>query len=262
MILLREQLMITARRDITPGIFSLRFRDAEMAAQSHPGQFLMIRTSPHPYPLWRRAFSIARVYPETSELEILILKVGKGSQQLGMLGPGDSVNVLGPLGTPFDVESARNRQAILVGGGIGIAPLLFLADRLLPIAQSVHILFGARTAGQLIPMGQLEPYTEIITEDGSAGKTGRVTDFLRPLLLHSTDHPVIYACGPNPMLKQVQFLAETHGIPCQLSLETYMACGMGVCMGCPVPARTPDRPYYYACVDGPVFHADQIQFEE
>ncbi len=233
-----------------------------MASQARPGQFLMIRTSDSCIPLWRRAFSIARVYPESAELEILVLKVGQGSRQLAEFKSGDTLDVLGPLGRSFDLERAKNRNALLVGGGIGIAPLLFLADRLASLAQSITLLYGARNAQQLVPLKELAAHAEIITEDGSAGRKGRVTDLLRQHLNTNTTHPLIYACGPNAMLHQVMFLAHAFGVDCQVSLETRMACGIGVCMGCPVPRRKPTSNYYYACVDGPVFNAEEIQIEE
>ena len=230
-----------------------------------PGQFVMVGVAQKMVPLLRRPFSIHRLKVQNgtvTAIEILYKVVGKSTQLLASLKEGDAITMMGPLGRGFRVKAAY-RRSILVGGGIGIAPLCFLGDSLKAVQSdlSSHLaLIGGRSAEDVLCRGEMADLglgVSIATDDGSAGRKGLVTVLLSEAISeHRPD--MIYACGPHPMLKAVAAIAETHGIACQLSIETMMACGMGACLACAVPARkTPDT-YLHACINGPVFDSKDI----
>jgi len=168
--------------------------------------------------------------------------------------PGDDLFVLGPLGNTWTLPSA-DRTAVLVAGGVGVAPLVFLARELKRSGIPTRFLFGARTADDLPLREDIEDICtlHVTTEDGSVGHRGLVTDLLDGLLDDST---TVYSCGPHRMLEAVGAIAARRGVPCQVALESPMACGMGTCKGCAV--IDPDGNFKYVCTDGPVFEAQRI----
>ncbi len=248
---------IIRKTHLTTDIFSLTLRAPELAACLQPGQFVMIRVRQEVYPLLRRAFSVARVFPQQDAIEIMVQRVGTGSRILLEKEEGESLDVLGPLGSHFHYESLTS-PALLVGGGIGIAPLFFLAQQLQLHQREFKIIFGGRTHKQLFFLESFEAHIIPCTEDGSLGIRGLVTDVLQEQL-QEHPHATVFACGPNPMLKAVAQLCKRYGVSCQVSMEAPMACGVGVCMGCPVPRESGG--YAYVCKDGPVFPAEMINFE-
>jgi dihydroorotate dehydrogenase electron transfer subunit len=211
----------------------------------------------------RRAFSIAATQDDT--FDIVYRVEGRGTTLLSRHQRGDIMDVLGPLGVPFAPPAAHN---ILVGGGVGVPPLAMLAaqHRADPTYSMTGII-GARSKDYLVCVDDLEQNgiaVSIATDDGSVGTQGRVTELLEPMLdrlLPGAERPLVYSCGPLLMLRAVAKLCATYNVPCQVSLEESMPCGVGVCNGCVVPllhATDDYGAYRRICVDGPVMWAHEI----
>lgn len=221
---------------------------------SDPGQFAMLAaaerwgggTDERPY--LARAFSVARV--RDGEAHYLLEDVGPGTRRLCELGAGEGVWVLGPLGQGF-VSPHADRRALLVGGGVGIAPLAILQDTLTATGVASTAMLGFRDRAHAMG-GALLSDAALATDDGSVGHAGLVTDLLAAELRRD-GHAVVYACGPAPMLEAVRALCAEREVPAQLALEAGMACGFGACYGCVVPTR--GGGYLRVCVDGPVLDA-------
>jgi dihydroorotate dehydrogenase electron transfer subunit len=214
-------------------------------------------------PYLPRAFSVADSEPESGgvRLDFLAQDVGPGTERLCALEPGDRLWVHGPLGRPFSAPAELNPGspgAILVGGGIGVAPLALLRRRLLAAGVPARILLGFRDRANA---GGLELFdcseVRLASEDGHRGHTGYVTDLLG-VLLEGDDATgaAVYACGPPPMLEAVRAMCAERQVPCELAMETPMACGFGACFGCAVPRV--EGGYMRLCVDGPVVRGDEI----
>ncbi|MCK9461253.1 MAG: dihydroorotate dehydrogenase electron transfer subunit [Proteobacteria bacterium] len=238
--------------EVATGTALLRFR-GERPVAGRPGQFVMVRGAWGAHPVLGRAFSLVEVGAVGA---VLVRAVGDGTRRLCALAPGDRLSVLGPLGHGF-LGPAPDRTPVLVAGGVGVAPIAFLAESLAAAGTSPIIFYGARTAGDLPLADRLAAAGELTlaTEDGSRGERGFVTSALERLLASRRDAQ-IYACGPEPMLEAVARLAVACGAPCQVALESPMACGMGTCKGCAVLAARGD--YKYVCSDGPVFESAEI----
>jgi dihydroorotate dehydrogenase electron transfer subunit len=226
-----------------------------------PGQFAMLAAAErwgggeNERPYLARAFSIAR-WAE-GEAHYLLEDVGPGTRRLCELRAGDGLWVLGPLGQGFTVggRDLDQRRALLVGGGVGIAPLAILQDELVvQEAVSVRVLLGFRDALRAVGAALLRD-ARVTTDDGSVGPGGLVTDLLAAEL-DRDDHATVYACGPAPMLETVRAICAARAIPAQLALEAGMACGFGACYGCVVPRR--GGGYLRVCVDGPVIDAVEL----
>jgi dihydroorotate dehydrogenase electron transfer subunit len=227
-------------------------------ATARAGQFVHIRCGPSWDPLLRRPMSVFRVHEDGASL--MVREVGEGSTIIATSNPGATLDVLGPLGRPFDVWS-NVRRVVMVGGGYGVAPLLALADQLLPSGREVVLLVGAATADHVFPSALVPAEVEYgtATMDGGAGHHGFVTELL-PTYLEWAE--AVYACGPTPMLEAVARCAAParFGVagamksekPIQLAMEQHMGCAMGVCLGCVVTTR---RGFERVCRDGPVFDA-------
>ncbi len=214
-----------------------------------PGQFYMLTAAERwgggadERPFLPRAFSVMRA--REGELDFLLEDVGPGTNRLIELTPGDELHLLGPLGKGF-AAPRDGRRPVLVGGGVGIAPLAIWGDAL----DDPLTLLGFRDAAHA-EGAALIPGARIATDDGSAGHHGLVTDLLRDAL----GHVEVYACGPPPMLDAVAAICKEAGVPGQLAMESGMACGYGACFGCVVPTR---RGFVRLCVDGPVIDTDEL----
>jgi dihydroorotate dehydrogenase electron transfer subunit len=211
-------------------------------------------------PLLRRPLSVHRIGIDGTA-EFLYKRVGKGTELLSRYRPNDPIGLLGPLGRGFKVPSGTT--CIVVGGGLGIAPLLYLAETL-PAAPPSAIILGGRSS-QDVPriedFAALPHKVLITTEDGTLGYRGLVTELLERELGESKVVPImIYACGPLPMMRAVNEIAARAGVSCQVSLEARMACGIGLCLGCAVP-QAGRGGYKHVCRDGPVFDAGSIDWE-
>ncbi len=209
-------------------------------------------------PFLRRPFTIYDIKGE--RVEILYKVVGRGTNMMKDLKEGETVSLLGPLGNGFDLNGFIENP-VLVAGGTGIASLNMLVKRLAEGRgfKGGALLIGGKTSGDIIPFKKyidMGYKVEITTEDGSLGKKGLVTDLLEERV---SDKSVIFACGPNEMLKKVLEIARSRGIPSQLSLESVMACGVGVCLGCAVEVEGEER-YKLVCKDGPVFKGEEIRW--
>ncbi|HEX4186852.1 MAG TPA: dihydroorotate dehydrogenase electron transfer subunit [Solirubrobacteraceae bacterium] len=203
-------------------------------------------------PYLARAFSVARV--RDGQAHFLLEDVGPGSRRLCELGAGERLWVLGPLGQGFTAPP-QGRRAILVGGGVGIAPLAILQDTL---AREATVLLGFRDAARAKGAALLD-HAIVATDDGSAGHHGLVTDLLAAELRRDP-FAIVYACGPAGMLEGVRAICAQASVPAQLALEAGMACGFGACFGCVVPRR--GGGYVRVCVDGPVIDAAELDHVE
>jgi NAD(P)H-flavin reductase len=228
-----------------------------------PGQFYMLTTAERwgggqgERPFLPRAFSVLRTRPHTDavELHFLIEDVGPGTKRLSELGPGDSLLVVGPLGNGF-APPRENRAPLLVGGGVGIAPLAIWQDKLEHAhGHSLRPLLGFRD-GPHAQGARLLSRATVATDDGSAGYHGLVTELLEDELDTRADDVEVYGCGPPAMLEAVRAICTDGGVPAQLALESGMACGFGACFGCVVPTV---RGYMRLCVDGPILDAALLQ---
>lgn len=230
--------------------------------QQHPlpGQFYMIGTDFSYDPLLKRPFSIFREASsaEGGELQFLYRIKGKGTERMKEMKKGDTVNLLGPLGNGYPMPG-KNLTPVLVAGGIGIASLFPLAEKL---SGNVHLFYGARTKNELLMLNELKGLVKkeliISADDGSEGTKGTVVDALDNFFTRHASritHHVLYACGPSPMLEAVSKFAAEKGIKCYISMEENMACGVGACLGCTVKTK---KGYKRVCKEGPVFSAEEI----
>jgi len=253
-----DRAWVVHRESVGGEYFRLRLRPAKPFA-AQPGQFAMVKVGEGMDPLLRRPFSIHRVTGgESGEFELLFRVVGAGTERLARVHVGDRVDVLAPLGRGF---RPQGRHPLLVGGGVGVAPLLFLAESLLQDGARPKLLLGARADRDVLCHDDFRclavPYA-LATEDGSMGEPGLVTALLDRELQAGAEGVAVYACGPAPMLAAVARLCARAGVPCQVSLEAHMACGVGACLGCVVPGTS--QPYLRVCKEGPVFDAGEIDW--
>lgn len=243
------------------GFFRLVLKAPETAAAAQPGQFVMLRVSENLDPLLARPFGISAV-PSRSSIEIVYRVVGRGTALLTRKSAGHELSVLGPLGKGFPLPG-KDTTPVLVGGGSGFPPLHFLAQR---AGSRAHFFIGARNKECLPPASIIKSFRDVTsrvhvaTEDGSTGVHGMSTDILNAFLskMENKTHLVIYACGPHAMLAVASRIAAEHSIPCYVSMEERMACGLGACMGCSVPVKAGG--YKRACKEGPVFDSRDIEW--
>lgn len=252
--------MVIENRALSENIYLATLDAPQVAEKGRPGQFVMIRTGPGVEmggPLLKRPFSIHRFGPD-GRITLLYRLVGAGTRLMAGLKPGDRTEVLGPLGRGFTF-SEDLKQAYLVGGGIGLAPLPALAEAMAQTTRTI-LFYGARTAAELVPDHHLEHFPGekvLCTDDGSACRPGFVTEALAEALV--ANPAPIFACGPGPMLAATAALAARAGVPAQVSLEAHMACGVGACLGCVVPVKSDREPQYTrVCLEGPVFKAEDV----
>ena len=232
----------------------MKFFAPELAVKAEPGQFLSLKTGAFNTPLLRRPMSIHKITPPY--LEILYKVRGAGTELLSKYRAGEYIEVMGPLGKGFQTGGTF-KTAILTGGGYGISPLLALHDRLKKLDKRVITIIGARSAALVYKEGFTN--VKIATEDGSAGIKGLVTKVLDSACCKLGSEAVVFACGPDKMLKAVSGVAEKHNIPCQVSMENLMACGVGVCLSCVCATKKGLKSEYKrVCVEGPVFDSKEM----
>jgi dihydroorotate dehydrogenase electron transfer subunit len=247
---------------------SLTLVAPDIAEQARPGQFVEIAVPEGREILLRRPFSIHQASRRggwAGTLEVVFAVVGRGTEWLAGANPHDVLDVVGPLGRPFSYPR-EPRSCLLVGGGYGAAPLYFLAEELRARNMEVHMILGARDHDRVfkpIEGKRLAASIVITTEDGSMGEQGWVTDAL-PSVASRTGAGVVYACGPNAMLRAIADHCLAQRIPCQVAVEEMMACGLGVCWTCAVPLIAVDGRGWWnvrACVEGPVFNAARVWWD-
>jgi len=248
---------------LAPDIYLMRIKSGYIAQNALPGQFVNIRCCSGINALLRRPISICSVDREKGTFDIVFQLRGKGTELLAMKKAGDTVDIIGPLGKPFHMSDAFRKIAV-VGGGIGIFPLLFLLEETRSSEKAAFL--GFRNKECLVLSDDFERVCgslHISTDDGSAGRKGLVTGLLEESLVSGETYDIIYACGPGPMLKKAADLAKKHNIRCQVSLEQRMGCGIGACLVCACKTRQGDDwDYSHVCKDGPVFWSDEVIFDE
>ena len=251
---------ILENRDLGGGYFVLGLGGCQSLGDARPGQFVMLRGDWERDPLLPRAFSLMSVGPGGTA-EVLAKTVGRGTALLERTVRGARVAILGPLGTSFPSPSP-DFVDLLVAGGVGLPPLYMQAARAAAggLVGQCEMLYGGRGSPDLVLLSEMRAMgvsLHLTTEDGSSGEKGLVTAALEQRLTWHPGKAVrIMGCGPNAMLWAIGRMARDRGISCFISLEEQMACGIGVCLGCAIPARS--RPYRYVCSNGPVFDAADV----
>jgi len=244
---------IVEHEDVAKLVKKLTVYAPQIAEQAVAGQFIHVRVADTCHPLLRRPLSISGVDADNGTVSTIYRIVGRGTAHLATLKVSDTVDCMGPLGNGFNLDCER---PLLVGGGMGLAPLVFLAQRLCP--RPIEIVMGGRTRRELFwtdVFAQICSGVHVTTDDGSLGHRGFAVDIL-PDLLASKDFDMVYACGPHIMLEKVAQIAHSLAIPCQVSLEEYMACGVGACLSCTCAGNDGTRKK--VCTDGPVFWAGEV----
>lgn len=245
------------------GVYLLRLKTPTVAKEARPGQFIHIRCSETMDPLLRRPLSIHDI-AAGGELILLYQVRGRGTAWLARQQPGNSIDILGPLGRGFTLPS--NKRVALVAGGLGVVPLLFLARRALERGNKVDFFYGAQDKDRLYQRETLEAMglnLFLATDDGSAGFKGPVTKLWEQYLAERS-YDRSYACGPRAELAEFARLAARAAIPAEVSLEERMACGLGACRGCVTALRDACGNKYYenVCTGGPVFDAATVCWED
>ena len=243
-------------------IYSMWLKVPEIASQSVPGQFVDLYSRDGSR-LLPRPISLCEINQEEGSLRLVYRIAGAGTREFSGLGAGDCLEVLGPLGNGFPMEEMEGKHAFLIGGGIGIPPMLQLAKELSARygRDKVTAVLGYRDS-QMFLKKEFEPWASVAvaTEDGSAGTKGNVLDAIREQGLKAE---IVYACGPAPMLRALKAYGEEKKIPCWISLEERIACGIGACLACVFQSREVDGHSHVhnkrICKDGPVFLADEIE---
>ncbi|RMG11175.1 MAG: dihydroorotate dehydrogenase electron transfer subunit [Deltaproteobacteria bacterium] len=264
-----EAAEVRENRALGSGYHLLSLEAPEVAARAAAGHFLMLapapETGPSFDPLLPRPFSFLARDPAAGQVQLFFRTVGRGTRLLAAQPPGTRLRALGPLGRPWPDVPAE--PALLVAGGVGMPPILDLATELAARGRAVEVFYGGRGACDLHLLDRFRATRAsltLATDDGSQGWRGRVTEPLEARLADGATG-CLYACGPTPMLRAVARLGERYALPTYVSLEAPMACGIGVCRGCAVPARLGDgsghdapQSYRMVCVDGPVFEAGEV----
>ena len=257
---------ILSNQEIAPAYWRIRLSAPPSFVSAKPGQFIMVQVSDSISPLLRRPFGVFNTgTDEQPWFEMLYKVVGKGTALLASHHAGEIIDVLGPLGTGFD-QGSDDEEKLIVGGGIGLAPLYPLCKELTQKKSPVRLFVGGRTQADILCLEDFKALgvdCHVATEDGSLGTKGFVTKALEQHLDQLSGKAALYVCGPHGMLAAVARIADARQLPCQVSLENYMACGVGACLGCVTPGKnhsptTPD--YRCVCAEGPVFASNELQW--
>ena len=232
----------------------LRLTDNKPLPEMLPGQFVEVRVDGSSTTFLRRPISINFVDRERNELWLLVAMVGDGTRRLAELKTGEKLNCVLPLGRGFSLPKSPEQRFLLVGGGVGVAPLLELGRAMREMGCEPTFLLGAKTEADLLEIDEFKKYGRVCvtTEDGSAGERGFVTDHS---LLRDEHFDQICCCGPLPMMKAVAAFANRVGTPCEVSLENMMACGVGACLCC---VEKTTKGNVCVCTEGPVFDTKEL----
>jgi len=251
-----EDLLVIENIPLNENYFLLKLNCPSGLPPMFPGQFVSIRVDSSKETFLRRPFSIHDIDYSTDQISLFIKRVGKATDSLSYIKKGETLSAIFPLGNSFTLD--EEGHCLLIGGGCGVAPLLFLAKCLVEKKNSVTILIGGRSSCDIVLHEAYSGLGEVLymTEDGSLGEKGLVTahSFLERRI-QSFDR--IYTCGPEPMMKAVNRLAMKKNVPCEVSLENTMACGFGVCLCC-VTETTDGR--QCVCTEGPVFNTNRLKW--
>ena len=245
---------VLSNKEISCGIFEIRIKDGQMVETAKAGQFLHIKVCNFEVPLLRRPISICKIDKEEGILILLYQVLGQGTKILSQVRAGAALDVIGPVGNPFPIHI--DARCAVVGGGIGIAPLLQLTSEL----GECDAYLGFRSSSYY--KEEFSKYCSNVvlsTEDGSEGHKGYATD-----LLDVARYQVVYTCGPVPMMKRVAEICKANGVKCYVSVEERMGCGIGACLVCACKTKDKSGEMHYkkACLDGPIFDAEEVCFNE
>ncbi|WP_343208968.1 dihydroorotate dehydrogenase electron transfer subunit [Anaerolentibacter hominis] len=254
--MVKKRALITSNICLLDDIYSMWLKDADIAAEAKAGQFLSLYCNDGSR-LLPRPISICEINAGEGMLRLVYRIAGKGTEEFSRLSPGTSIEVMGPLGNGFTLEGTH---PVVIGGGIGIPPMLELAKQLTAKGLPVQIVLGYRDRTFLTEEFEKAGTVTIATEDGSSGVKGNVIDAVRKKGIVGD---IIFACGPTPMLKGIKAYAEEQDIPAQISLEEKMACGIGACLACVCKSKETDSHSHVKnkriCKDGPVFYAKEVE---
>ncbi|MBN1587993.1 MAG: dihydroorotate dehydrogenase electron transfer subunit [Pirellulales bacterium] len=266
--------------EIARHTYRVRFRAPEIARRVVPGQFVMLRLPGMLDPLLGRPLAVYDVLDEQGEpavLDVVYVTVGHMTRQLAQLGRGSLLEIWGPLGNGFAPDAVGH--LVIVAGGIGQTPFLMLSreylgwrtygdpPRVVPRAEQVTLCYGVKSKPELACVDDFRAAgveIRLATDDGSEGHHGLVTELIRPVVNESTSPCRIVSCGPEPMMAATTRIAKELNVPCEVSLERPMACGMGICFSCVAKIRDRQGNWDYrrTCVEGPVFDAENVEFEK
>ena len=246
-------LTVRSVENLSPKHVLIKLTDHQPLPEMLPGQFVEVRVDGSPATFLRRPISIHFVDKVHNELWLMVAMIGDGTRQMGRLQAGDTLNCVLPLGNAFTMPAAKDEKVLLVGGGVGVAPMLYLGSALHAQGIQPTFLLGGRTAQDLLELDLFNRYGRVCvtTEDGSLGEKGFVTN--HSVLNEHFDR--ICSCGPTPMMKAVAHYAKEHDITCEVSLENLMACGLGACLCC-VEKTTEGN--MCVCKEGPVFNIHRL----
>ncbi|MDD4972154.1 MAG: dihydroorotate dehydrogenase electron transfer subunit [Paludibacter sp.] len=248
-------LELTEKRSLNSQYVLMKFHDVNPLPPMKPGQFAQVRIDGSPTTYLRRPISINFVDVARNEVWILVQMVGDGTRALAKAQIGSKINMILPLGNSFSIPEPDER-VLLIGGGVGVAPLLMLGKQLYDQQVPVTFLLGARSAGDLLELDLFSEYGTVYTttEDGSAGEKGYVTQHS---ILNTDVFDRIYTCGPKPMMQAVAGYSKRHGIICEVSLENTMACGIGACLCC---VEDTSEGHICVCKEGPVLNTNVLKW--
>lgn len=251
----KEDFIIRDNKRLNGTIFILELHTGNPLVPLKPGQFVQIKIEGSHETFLRRPFSVHDVDYESNNIKLLIQVAGSGTEYLSKLRQGDSLNLVYPLGNSFTIPLAEEK-VLLVGGGCGIAPLLFLAKSIKSAGCHPDILLGFRDRERIIEYDQYSEYGRVFltTQDGSEGEKGLVTDHF---ILKEKEYQRIYCCGPESMMKAIAALGRIKHSECEVSLENLMACGIGVCLCCVVDTVNGN---ICTCTEGPVFNTNTLKW--
>lgn len=252
-----EDFLVQTTEQLNDRHWLMRLRSSSALPEMHPGQFVQVHIDDSPTTYLRRPISINMVDYGRNEILLLVATIGEGTRHLVRKKPGEKVNCLLPLGNSFTMPRSTDERFLLVGGGVGIAPMLFLGERLVELGVRPSFLLGARTADELLEKDMFNELGDLYltTEDGSEGEKGYVTNHS---ILKEKQFDRIATCGPKPMMMSVARYAKQNDIECEVSLENDMACGLGACLCC--VEDTTDG-HICVCTEGPVLNIKKLLWQ-
>ena len=258
--MIQDKVEIISNKIVAEGFYRMAVRSHRLAKDASPGQFVHVKVSDGGEPLLRRPFSIHGL--DDRDVIVFLYRVqGAGTAAMAARKAGERLDVIGPIGRGFTVDGCYKR-VVLAAGGIGVAPLLFLAQQYKAKGADVTALIGARNKDVLLCASDFKTLgcrVMTVTDDGSSGSEGFATDLLESVITGGRGLVAVFACGPKPMMKRVSVIAGLYDVECEVSLEERMACGIGSCLGCAVITV---NGYKKVCADGPVFRAKDVKWGE
>lgn len=250
-------LEVTENKKLNSSYVLLKLRSNSTLPDILPGQFAELKVNKNPNVFLRRPISINFVDRKNNELWFLIQIIGEGTKSLSEVNVGETIDTLLPLGNTFTIGENKDEELLLVGGGVGIAPMLYLGKELKEKGYKPSFLIGARSKNDLLQLDEFSKYGEVYTttEDNSFGEKGYVTNHS---ILQTKRFDKIYTCGPKPMMVAIAKYAKERNIFCEVSLENTMACGIGACLCC---VENTDKGHICVCTEGPIFNINKLLWQ-